>query len=419
MIGLIDVNNFYASCERVFDPSLFTRPVVVLSNNDGCIIARSQEVKDMQIKMGTPYFQVKHQLQQAGAAVFSSNYTLYGDMSSRVMSTLGQLSDEIEVYSIDEAFVSLSPVQSTPSYVQGIRQRVRQNLGLPVGIGVSLTKTLAKVANHLAKKDSRFQSQGVCVLSEGEVSDELSRFPIEQVWGIGRQYATWLHTEGITTAGAFTNLSRSVVRSRMSVVGERIWRELRGEPCLELDMLPSRRKSICTSRTFNRAVILLGKLKEPVSTFASRCAYKLRKERSLANLVTIFLQTDPHRPDQPPCSQSVNVPLSFSTSNSFEIVRAALFGLEQLCQEGYRYRKAGIILGGIVPEYAAQADLFSKPDPRQEQLTHLMDTINQRYGSGALRLASEGGQQESWHRKAHRCSPRYSTRFSEIPRFKA
>ena len=418
MIGLLDVNNFYASCEAVFDPSLQDRPVVVLSNNDGCIIARSAKAKALGFKMGQPAFQVRKELQQHNVAIYSSNYALYGDMSERVMNLLSGFSSEVEVYSIDEAFLSLSTSQCTESYVQNIRQTVRTHLGLPVGIGVSLTKTLAKVANHLSKKDSRFQQQGVCLLEESQIADELARFPIEQVWGIGKQYATWLRSEGITTAGAFTTLPGSLIRKRMSVVGERIWRELRGEPCLDMEVLPSRRKRICTSRTFGKVITDLDTLREPISTFASRCAMKLRSERSLANIVTIFVQTDRHK-EQPQYANSINVPLPYSTANTFDLVQAALVGLAKVYCQGYAYKKAGVILGGIVPEYSAQSDLFRKPDPGQEQLTYLMDTINKQYGAGTLRLASEGGHQQSWHLKAQHRSPRYSTRWEEMLQFRA
>ena len=417
MIALVDCNNFYASCETVFDPALQGRPVVVLSNNDGCIIARSAEAKALGFRMGQPAFQVREQLEEHQVAVYSSNYTLYGDMSARVMHLLSSFSP-VEVYSIDEAFLSLSGKQSSDQYVQRIRATIRQHLGLPVGIGISLTKTLAKVANHLAKKDSRFQAEGVCVLTEKQIREELSQFPIEDVWGIGRQYTSWLHSKGITTAEAFTTLPRSLIRKRMSVVGERIWRELRGEPCLDIELLPSRRKRICTSRTFGKVITDLDTLREPISAFASRCACKLRSEQSLANIVTVFVQTDRYK-EQPQYANSINVPLPYSTANTFDLVQAALAGLAKVYCQGYAYKKAGVILGGIVPEYSAQADLFQKPDPSQEQLTHLMDMINKQYGAGTLRLASEGGHQQSWHLKAQRRSPRYSTRFNEIPIFRA
>ena len=419
MIALVDANNFYASCERVFDPSLVGRPIVVLSNNDGCIIARSAEAKALGFKMGQPAFQARAELERHRVAVYSSNYILYGDLSSRLMNCLRYFSDEVEVYSIDEAFVNLANgryyQQPPDSWAQNIRATVRQNLGLPVGVGVSLTKTLAKVANHLAKKHERYAPDGVCVLEEDSISSVLDTFPVSEVWGIGRQYAQWLHGQGVTSAGQFCCLREGRVKRKMGVVGQRLWRELQGESCLELELVSQRRKNICTSRTFGVAVLTLDELQEPVATFAERCAKKLRGEHSLANVVTVFIQTDCYKTDQPQYSRSLSVPLSYP-SQGFSVARAALFGFRKLYRAGYQYRKAGVIVSGLVPEGAQQTNLFVKEDPRSKQLTELMDTVNKRYGSDTIRLGAAGTARR-WKLKAERKSPCYTTRYAELPLF--
>ena len=337
------------------------------------------------------------------------------------MNTLRDFSDEVEVYSIDEAFVSLNDgryFQHPPeAWAHGIRRTIQQNLGLPVGVGVSLTKTLAKVANHLAKKHDRYIADGVCVLEENMISSVLDTFPIGEVWGIGRQYAEWLHGEGVTTAGQFCGLSEGRVKRKMSVVGQRLWRELQGESCLELELVNQRRKNICTSRTFGVAVLTLDELQEPVATFAERCAKKLRGEHSLANVMTVFIQTDRYRPDQPQYAGSLNVPLPYPSQN-VEITRAALFGLRKLYRAGYQYRKAGVIVTGLVPEGARQTNLFVRPDPRSKQLTALMDAINLRYGSDTIRWGV-AGVGKKWKLRAERKSPCYTTRYAELPVFRA
>ena len=420
MIALVDANNFYASCERVFDPSLSGRPVVVLSNNDGCIIARSAEAKALGFKMGQPAFQARAELERHRVAVYSSNYALYGDLSSRLMNSLRDFSDEVEVYSIDEAFVNLANgryYQQMPDiWAHNIRATVRQNLGLPVGVGVSLTKTLAKIANHLAKKHERYIADGVCVLEEPMIGPVLDTFPVSEVWGIGRQYAAWLHGERVTTAGQFCCLPERLVKRKMSVVGQRLWRELQGESCLELELVSQRRKNICTSRTFGTYLTSLDELQEPVATFAERCAKKLRGERSLANVVTVFIQTDHYQTHQPQYSRSLNVPLPYP-SQGFEIARAALFGLRNLYQAGYHYRKAGVIVSGLVPQGAQQTNLFVSEDPRSKQLIDLMDTINKHYGNDTIRLGVAGVGRK-WRLKAERKSPCYTTRYAELPLFR-
>ena len=421
MIGLVDCNNFYASCEQVFDPALVGRPVVVLSNNDGCIIARSAAAKKIGLKMGQPAFQIRHLLEQHQVVIRSSNYTIYGDLSNRVMNTLRQFSDEVEVYSIDEAFVSLSTgryqLQTPEACAQSIRQTVGRSLGLPVAIGISLTKTLAKIANHLAKKHDDYIAAGVCVLEEKQIGETLDSFPIAEVWGIGRRYAQWLYEQGVSTAGQFCCLPEHFVKAKMSVVGQRLWRELQGESCLELELVSQRRKNICTSRTFGTHLTDLGELHEPVATFAERCAKKLRGEGSMANVVTVFIQTDRYRQDWPQYARSLNIPLPYA-SQSFEIARAALAGLRNLYRTGYHYRKAGVIVSGLVPHGSQQTNLFVGEDPRSQTLTEVMDQINVRYGSDTVRLGAAGTGRR-WRLKAERRSPRYTTRYDEIPVFRA
>ncbi|MCB1112237.1 MAG: Y-family DNA polymerase [Chlamydiales bacterium] len=408
-IALVDCNNFYVSCERVFDPKLERCPVVVLSNNDGCIIARSNEVKALGIPMGAPYYEWRERLQRAGCAVFSSNYTLYGDMSQRVMSLLEENVPHVSIYSIDEAFMDLSipdPVQ----FSRWLRARVRQCVGIPVSVGIARTKTLAKVANHIAKKQT--DKQGVFLLSPENETAVLDQFPVEEIWGVGRRYAEMLHSYGITTARQLRDADDNWVRKQMSVIGLRMVWELRGQACLTLDEAPAPKKSITCSRSFGRAVTDYDEMCEAVSSYAARAGEKLREEEQLASSLTVFVLYHPFKSG----SNYARIVLPEPTAYTPSLIRYAKEGLQQIHYKGAVYRKAGIILEGLLPEIAVQRDLFAQKDsmtPKQKQAMEVMDRLNSRAGSPVLRMAAEGIE-KPWKMQRSLCTPHYTTSWDEI-----
>lgn len=361
MFGLMDCNNFYASCERVFNPSLNGKPVVVLSNNDGCVIARSNEAKALGIPMGAPAYQMRELVEKHGVAVFSSNYTLYGDMSARVMSILSSLAPEIEVYSIDEAFVNLDGITDYQSLGRIIVNKVYKDTGIPVSLGIAPTRTLAKIANKFAKKYPAYQ-RVCCIDTEEKREKALHLFAIGDVWGIGRRQAARLEKEGIKTAYDFTQLPNSWVRKYMTVVGERTWKELRGIPCITENITP--RKQICTSRSFGQMIENIEQMDEAVSTFASKCAKKLREQKGYAVSLLVFIQTNRFRDDLPQYWKSVSVNLPVPTDDTQEIVHYALTGLRSIFLKGYHYKKAGVIITEIT--YNVQRNLFDMIDRDKE-----------------------------------------------------
>ena len=415
MFALADCNNFYASCERVFDPSLNGKPVVVLSNNDGCIIARSNEAKALGLKMGEPAFKIKDIIEKNRVAVFSSNYTLYGDMSQRVMNTLSGFTPEIEIYSIDEAFLSLHGFThfNLLEYGHKIRSVTTQNTGIPISIGIARTKTLAKVANHFAKKQPNYG--GVCLLgSEAERVEALKHFEIGEVWGIGRQYNKLLNRYGVSTAYDFTKLPTEWVRRHMSVVGLRTQKELIGIPCLDLEHTAPPKKSICTSRSFGQMQTELGYLEEAVASFASSCAHKLRKQQSVATLVMVFAHTNFFRDDLPQYSASKIATLPVATNSSMEIVHYALQALRSLFKPGYRYKKAGVIVSGIQNSSGVQTALFDTVNRNKHSLAMAaMDIINDRFGPSTIKLAAQGTGRK-WRLRQEKLSPFYTTRWDQL-----
>jgi DNA polymerase V len=417
MFALVDSNNFYVSCERVFNPSLNCKPVVVLSNNDGCIIARPNEAKQLGIKMGAPAFKMADQLQKNNVAVFSSNYALYGDLSYRVMSTLGQFTPELEIYSIDEAFLNLAgmPVD-LEEYAQRIRLTVLKNIGIPVSVGVGPTKVLAKAANHYAKKVP--QNQGICVLDGPEkIKEVLPKFPIDEVWGIGRQYANLLKSLNVNTAWEFMQMQDSWVKQKMTVVGLRVKKELEGISCLGIELIPSAKKAICTSRSFGKSQTDLAPIREAVATFAARCAYKLRKQHTCAGSIMVFIHTNGFKEDEPQYAQNFVCKLPVATNSNLELIKYALYGLKAIYREGYRYKKAGVIVLDIVPEDYIQGSLFDKLDSadhqKQADIMRTMDQINAKYGSNTIRIAVQGSGQR-WKLRQEKLSPCYTTRWSDI-----
>lgn len=414
MFGLLDCNNFYASCERVFNPSLNGVPVVVLSNNDGCVIARSSEAKALGIPMGEPAYKLKELIERNQVAVFSSNYVLYGDMSGRVMSILSSFVPEMEVYSIDEAFLHFDGFEKIDlkEYGEKIVQTVTRGTGIPVSLGVAETKTLAKAANRFAKKYPAYK--GVCIIDSDEKREKaLKLLDIEDVWGIGRRISKKLRYYSINTAWDFTQRTKSWVRHTLGVNGERTWLELRGTPCLEMDR-PASKKSICTSRSFGERLTTYEPIAEAVANFAASCGEKLRRQRSQAAVLMVFLHTNPFAENQPQYSNQVVIQLPLPTSDTPELIRHALHGLKSIFAEGYRFKKAGVIVSEITPERPMQLNLFDERDREKFQRVMLvMDSLNASYGRQKVKIAAQGFDRK-WKLKNEKLSPCYTTRLADV-----
>lgn len=419
MFGLIDCNNFYASCERVFNPLLNGRPVVVLSNNDGCVIARSAEAKALGIPMGEPAYKLKALIEANQVAVFSSNYVLYGDMSHRVMNTIAQFAPDMEIYSIDEAFLLFDGFDNINLKEHGekIVRATTRNTGIPVSLGIAPTKTLAKLANRFAKKYKDYN--GVCVIDTDEKREKaLKLTAIGDVWGIGRQYAKKLEYYSIRTAWDFTQRSKSWVRHTMGVVGERTWLELKGTPCIEMDKTTTK-KSICTSRSFGERLTELSPISEAVSNFAASCAEKLRKQHSLASVIMVFIQTNPNATNLPQHCKQVVLQLPVPTNDTSELIRFALRGLKTIFAEGYQFKKAGVIVSELVPERPLQGDLFdTRNRDKFNKVMTVMDSLNASYGKQKVKIAAQGFDRK-WKLKNERLSPCYSTRLEDVLEIKA
>lgn len=410
MYGLVDCNNFYASCERVFNPSLNGKPVVVLSNNDGCVIARSNEAKALGIKMGIPAYQIKDLVSNHGVAVFSSNYTLYGDMSGRVMSMLAELSPEIEVYSIDEAFLNLHGIRDLDIIGRKMVDRVTRGTGIPVSLGVAPTKTLAKIANKFAKKYPAYNQ--LCIIdSEEKRIKALQLTEIGDVWGIGRRQAAKLQKEGIKTAYDFTRISGSWVRKNMTVVGERTWKELQGISCIDMETAPPAKKQICTSRSFGKMLTDIETISEAIASHASTCAKKLRHQHSYASSLMVFIHTNNFREDLPQYWRNIVLHFPVPTNDTQEIVRYALSGLKSIFLNGYQYKKAGVIITEITE--GAQLGLFDRVDrDKQERLMQAIDKINGEHGNN-IKLAVQGTGR-GWKLKQEQLSGHYTTNLNQI-----
>lgn len=418
--ALVDCNSFYASCELVFDPSLAGRPVVVLSNNDGCVIARSAEAKALGIGMGDPAFKIKHALRRHDVAVYSSNYTLYGDMSRRVMDVLATFTPRLEVYSIDEAFLDLAhvPAVDRPAHAREIQRTVQRWTGIPVGVGVGETKTLAKVANKLAKKSPR--CAGVLDLTRSpHQARALAVTDVGDVWGVGRQWAIMLRAAGITTAAALAAADDVWVRRRMGVVGLRTVYELRGVACLPLDLAPRPRQSCCVSRTFGEAVTAKHDVHAAVAAFTAWAAEKLRKDGLAAGQMQVFITSDRFRPEQEQYSGAVTLAPECPTHNGLALARLARRAVDRLYRDGIQYRKAGVLLFDLQPAAGVVGSLFAQPDPRAERVVATMDAINRRYGRGTLKLAAEGTGALPWLTRRQRLSARFTTRLAEVPTARA
>lgn len=418
-IALIDVNNFYVSCERVFNPSLEGKPMVVLSNNDGCAIARSNEAKALGVKMGEPWFKLKDLARHHGIIAYSSNYALYADMSNRVMEILRGFSPQQEVYSIDECFLDLTGFErcDLTDYGLEIRSRIKLWVGLPVCVGIGASKTLAKLANHVAKKNPKFN--GVCdsnAMTEQEWNAWLARIEVGEVWGIGRKLAPQLNAMGIQTVLDLKRADTATIRSRFSVVLEKTIRELNGTVCIDLEEAPPPKQQILSSRSFGMPVTDLQSLAESVTLYMSRAAEKLRRQQSCAGAVHVFIRTSPFKPDEPYYANSLTIPLPSPTDDTVKLVRAVLWGLKRIYKPGYRYQKAGVMLSELVPLDQCQGDLFNQTPAtsRSANLMAAMDSINRSMGRQTVKLAAEGFRQP-WKMKQGNRSPGYTTRWGELP----
>lgn len=414
MFALVDCNNFYASCERVFRPDLNGKSVVVLSNNDGCVIARSNEAKAIGIPMGAPAYQFEKQFEAQGVHVFSANFALYGDMSHRVMNMLSHYTPDMEIYSIDEAFLQLKGFDhiDLKNYGADMRKRVHKCTGIPISVGIAPTKALSKVANRIAKKFA--QQTGGCHVIDTEEKriKALKWLAVEDVWGIGRQHAKRLQYVGVKTAYDFTQLPEDWVRRNMAVVGLRLQKELKGEPMLDLEV-PQAKQNIATTRSFDGNYTEWDQLKERVSSFAVSCSEKLRKQQSCCNALMVFVHTNPHRNDHAQYSRNIVVQLPFPSNSAIELSQFAVQGLEQIFRKGYAYKKAGVIVMDFTPAANQQLNLFANSNPKHKDLMKAVDGINRSFGQQKVRLATQD-LKRLWKMKQERLSPRYTTNLNEI-----
>jgi DNA polymerase V len=416
VFALIDANNFYVSCERVFNPRLAVTPMVVLSNNDGCVVARSNEVKALGVKMGTPWFQLRELAEKHGIRAFSSNYSLYADMSSRMMNVLAAYSPDQEVYSIDECFLGMAGFgnHDLAAYGQRMRTQVRQWLGLPVCVGFGETKTLAKLANHCAKKNLAGRD-GICDLRQLDLDERARIFaalPVNEVWGVGRKLTEQLNQRGIQSVEALRTANPETLRQAFSVVLERTVRELNGIACQSLEAVAPNKQQIMSSRSFGAYVYDLPGLGEAVAVYMARAAEKLRRQGSLAGIVQVYIRTNPFKDNAPQYHPGLTIPLPEATDDTARLIRAAHWGLKRIYKPGYAYQKAGIALLDLSPKAHAQMPLFTTT-PDRTSLMRVMDQINTAYGRGTLRSAAEGMQQ-SWRMKRDRMSPAYTTQWDEL-----
>lgn len=420
VFALVDCNNFYASCEKLFRPDLKDTPVVVLSNNDGCVVARSREAKSLGIKMGVPVFQIKAEMQRHGILAFSSNYALYADLSSRVMRTLEEMAPRVEVYSIDEAFLDLTGIESAISLVefgQQVRERIGHWIGITVCVGIAPTKTLAKLANHAAKKYPA--TQGVVDLTNPDRQRRLlALVPVDDVWGVGKRLSKRLNVLGITTALDLANASPRAIRDQFSVVLERTVRELNGESCIELEEIPPTKKQIVCSRSFGVKVTQFELLREAVCEYATRATEKLRKEQQQAKVMTVFIRTSPFKDNEPQYSNSTSGELLIPSCDTRDFIELANHLLKRIWKDGFRYAKAGVMLSDFYDPGMFQPGLFDDISTRSnsQQLMSVLDTINQS-GAGKVFFAGQGLKKD-WSMKREHLSPAYTTRWDQLPRVK-
>ncbi len=414
MFALVDCNNFYVSCERVFRPDLNGQPVVVLSNNDGCAIARSNEAKTLGIPMGAPAFEYEELFKKHQVKVFSANFALYGDMSQRVMQLLAEYCDDMEIYSIDEAFLELKGFdeQQLSDLGKTIRRRILKCTGIPISIGIAPTKALAKIANRIAKKFPNETNSTHIINSEEKRIKALKWTKVEDVWGIGGAHSQRFKKMGVTNALHFSLLSDEFVRKQMTIVGVRLKHDLMGIPTLKIDEIKDK-KNIATTRSFDGNFTELHQIEERVSTFAVSCAEKLRRQNDCCNTMMVFLHTNGHRQDLPQYSKNILVKLPFPTNSAIELSRFALEALGKIFKTGYHYKKAGVIVMDLTPDKNEQVRLFENRNQKHIPLMAAMDKLNARYGQQKLRLAKQASGR-IWRMKQEQLSPGYTTRLSDI-----
>ena len=421
IFALVDCNNFYASCEKLFVPQLKDTPVVVLSNNDGCVVARSAEVKALGIPMGVPWHKIQNEAKQHGIVAFSSNYALYADMSNRVVDVLGQFTPNLEVYSIDESFLDLSGFIRRDLSVYGleIRNRIAEWLGLAVCVGIAPSKSLAKLANHCAKKGLA-GGEGVCnflEMSEPALSELFSRIEVGEVWGVGRKISAKLEAMGISTVLQLRQSDPDLIRSRFSVVLERTVRELNGTSCLDLEEVVPDKQQIMCSRSFGATIYELPEMEEAVASYISRAAEKLRQQNAVAGALMVYVRTNPFIPKSPQYQKALTTPLVEPTNDTRVLVNWGLRMLKAIFRPGYAYQKAGCMLTDIQPVNSVQPSLFSAAEDtvRSKKLMATLDGINRRWGRGSMHVAAEGIQ-KAWQMKRTKLSPRYTTDWNGLPK---
>lgn len=416
MIALVDCNNFYASCERVFQPNLNGKPVAILSNNDGCIIARSNEVKALGIPMGAPAFKFATVFKQHEVTLFSSNFTLYGDMSARVMNILEANSPKIEIYSIDEAFLRFeeAKMQDYTTYGKMLYRKVLRSTGIPTSIGFASTKTLAKVANRIAKKFPK-RTEGIYIIdTEEKRIKALKWLKIEDVWGIGRQLSKKLKYVNVHTAYGYTQLSDAWIKRNISIVGLRLKQELLGKSVLGIEDEFAQKKSIATTRSFSPAITDFECLRERVATFAVNCAEKLRKQNSVCRTLMVFVRTSPFRKDLPQYKRNIIVQLPCASNSNIDLVKSATSGLEQIFKPNISYKKAGVIALDICSKDHLQLNIFDCVNEKHPDLMRTIDSLNECMGRGTIKLASQGIGGSYWNMKQEKISKRYSTNLNEL-----
>ena len=419
MYALVDCNNFYVSCERVFNPKLEGKPVIVLSNNDGCAVARSEEAKALGIEMATPAFMIKDIIEKNNVAVFSSNYTLYGDISNRVMKTLETFVPRLELYSIDEAFLDMHDLDYTDLLQLGlkIRKTIKQNIGIPVTVGIAPTKTLAKMANRFAKKKRR--ELGVHWVANDELIKEMLAFTeVADIWGIGRQYALFLNRNNFKTALDLISAPEEWIRKNMTVVVQRLFNELKGIPSIQWEFVAPSKKNICTSRSFGTLQKNKEDIKEALCNYAAACALKLRKQNSCCKSLNVFLQTNSHRIQDKQYSCSINIDLETPSNFTGEIIKYAIKGFDIIYKEGYNYLKCGVIVSDIVPSDQLQSSMFDTLDRKKnETVMDAMDKVNKLLGKEIVRLSVQGFEKR-YKLRAEHLSPCYTTNIDQILKVK-
>lgn len=418
MYALVDCNNFYASCERLFNPTLDKKPIVVLSNNDGCVIARSEEAKQIGIVMGSPAYLMGELIKKNGVVVFSSNYTLYGDLSDRVMQTLNSFVPRMEIYSIDEAFLDMSGMRTQDLSALGkkITCTVKKDIGIPVSVGIAPTKTLAKMANRYAKK-SRKPGAVFWAANDGLITEMLAHTPVQDVWGIGHQYSLFLQKHGFKTALDLANAPEEWVRKNMSVVGQRLLNELKGTACLPSLYKARPKKNICTSRSFGKLLTDREEIKVAIANYAALCAAKLRQQKTCCKKLEVFIQTNPHKIAHKQYFMSISISLETASNHAGEIIKYAMKGFDIIFKEGYLYLKCGVVVTDLVPEAVFQGSIFSTTNVKSMTMMHTMDQLNKCFGSEMVRTASQGFERR-YKLKADFLSPCYTTNIKQILKVK-